>query len=170
MFSVLGELLDLSIQHAGVQLKVQDGQHVPFSKHKNTQVITVTTEPTTFIYDIFYYEAEQLGKNDPEIDPMLLQYPGNDINDVKIKKLVNGIKGFAHSCETNEMFGHGDLANFSNATDFIDKFWQRYQEKAMIDVNGKKRDKAQTAAAIERANSDRQKILQGLATVKEYFQ
>jgi hypothetical protein len=170
MYSVLGELLDLSIQHAGVQLKVQDGHHVPFSKQKDTQVVTVTTDPETFIYDIFNYQAKQLGIDDPVVNSMLQQFPGNDIADVQISKLVNGIKGFAYSCEANDMFGQGDLANFSNATDFIDKFWQRYKAKAMMDVNGKKRDKAQTPAAIARANSDREKILQGLATVKEYFQ
>jgi hypothetical protein len=68
------------------------------------------------------------------------------------------------------MFGRGDLAPWDTATDFLRDFWRRYEEKAMIDVNSNKRDKAQTPAAIARANSDREKILQGLATVKEYFQ
>ena len=63
----------------------------------------------------------------------------------------------------------GDLKNFSGSEDFLNKFWQRYQEKAMIDVQGKKRDKAQTPAAIARAESDKQKILQGLTTVQGYF-
>ena len=170
MYSVLGELLDLSIQHAGVQLKVQDGQHVPFSKQKDTQVITVSTNPETFIYDTFKYEANQLGIAKPQIDPMLKQFPGNDINDVKISKLVNGVKGFARSCEINGMFGQGDFANFTDAQDFINKFWQRYNEKAQIDIAGKKRDKAQTPDAIARANSDREKIQQGLDMVKGYFQ
>ena len=170
MYSVLGELLDLSIQHAGVQLKVSDGKHVSFSKQKDTQVITVSTNPETFIYDTFKYEANQLGIAKPQIDPMLKQFPGNDINDVKISKLVNGVKGFARSCEINGMFGQGDFANFTDAQDFINKFWQRYNEKAQIDIAGKKRDKAQTPDAIARANSDREKIQQGLDMVKGYFQ
>jgi hypothetical protein len=169
MFSVLGELLDLSIQHAGVQLKVIDGQHVPFSKQKGADVVTITTEPSTFIYDIFAYEARQMGIKKPKIDPMLKKFPGNDIDDVKISKLVNGIKGFARSCEINGMFGQGDLANFTSANDFLNKFWQRYNDKAQIDIAGKKRDKAQTPDAIARANSDREKIQQGLDKVKSYF-
>ena len=56
MFSVLGELLDMSIQHAGVQLKVIDGAHVPFSKQKGTETVTVTTNPETFLLDILKYE------------------------------------------------------------------------------------------------------------------
>ena len=169
MFSVLGELLDLSIQHAGVQLKVIDGQHVPFSKQKGAEVVTVSTEPSTFIYDIFTYEAQQLGIKKPKVDPMLKQFPGNDLDDVKVVKLVNGIKGFARSCEANGMFGQGDLANFTSADDFLNKFWQRYNEKAQIDIAGKKRDKAQTPDAIARADSDRTKIQQGLDQVKGYF-
>ena len=169
MYSVLGELLDLSIQHAGVQLKVVDGQHVPFSKQKDTQVITVTIKPETFIYDIFMYEAKQLGIKNPEISPLLKQYPGNDINDVKISKLVNGVKGFAESCEINGMFTKGDLAGFQSADDFLQKFIQRYEEKAQIDIAGKKRDKATTPEAQARAEQDRQKIQQGLDMVKGLF-
>ena len=40
----------------------------------------------------------------------------------------------------------------------------------MIDVEGKKRDKASTPDAIARAENDRKKILQGLKTVQGYFQ
>lgn len=170
MFSVLGELLDISIQHAGVQLKVQAGQHVPFSKQKDVEVVTVTTNPETYILDLFNYEAQQLGIKNPQISPLLKKFPGNDINDVKISKLVNGVKGFAQSAQVNKMFGHGDFAGFTSADDFMQKFWQRYEEKAMIDIAGKKRDKAQTPDAIARANADREKIQQGLDMVKGYFQ
>jgi hypothetical protein len=169
MYSVLGELLDMSIQHAGVQLKVIDNQHVPFSKQKGTKTITVTTDPKTYILDLFNYIAQQLGIKQPQVSPQLQQNTGNDIDDVKISRLVAGVKGFAESCEMNSMFGQGDLARFSSAQDFVGKFWQRYYEKAMEDVNSKKRDKAETPQAIARAEQDRQKVLQGLATVKGYF-
>lgn len=169
MFSVFGELLDMSIQHAGVQLKVANGQHVPFSKQKGVEVKTITTNPRTFIYDIFAYEAEQLGINKPQVDPLLKQFPGNDPDDVKISKLVNGVKGFARSCELNNMFGKGDLAKWSNADEFLNSFIGRYEEKAMIDIQGKKRDKAETPEAIARAEQDRQKIQQGLDIVKGMF-
>lgn len=169
MYSVLGELLDMSIQHAGVQLKVIDGQHVPFSKQKDTTTTTVSTDPKTFILDLFKYEAEQLGVQNPEISQLLSENPGNDINEVKISKLVNGVKGFAQSCQMNKMFGRGDLTNFKSAVDFLNKFLQRYEEKAMLDVNAKKRDKAATPQAIARAEQDKQKVLQGLETVKGYF-
>jgi hypothetical protein len=170
MWSVFGELLDMSVQHAGVQLKIQDGQRVPFSKQKDTQIVTVTTNPETFLIDTFKYLADRQGIEKPRMTPALKTYGGVNIADVKIASMVRGVKEFAISAEANNMFGQGDLQNFSSAQDFLNKFWQRYEEKAMIDVAGKKRDKAQTPAAIARADADRTKILQGLATVKGYFQ
>lgn len=169
MFSALGEILDMSIQHAGVQLKVVDDQHVPFSKQKGTKTITVTTSPETFLLDMFKYEAKQLGVNQPAVDDLLKQYPGNDVNDVRIEKIANGIKGLARSFEINGMYGQGDLANFASAADFVSKFVARYEEKAMLDVNAKKRDKAATPQAIARAEDDRNKVLAGLQKVKGYF-
>jgi hypothetical protein len=169
MYSVLGEILDMSIQHAGVQLKVIDGQHVPFSKQKGTEIQTITTSPETFILDIFKYEAKLMGIKSPVVDPLLKQFPGVHIDDIKIQYLVNAVKGLARSFERNKMYGHGDLANFSNHTDFLNAFWNRYEEKAMADVNAKKREKATTPQAIARAESDKQKVLSGLETVKGYF-
>lgn len=170
MWSVFGELLDMSIQHAGVQLKVIDNERVPFSKQKDTQIVTVTTSPQTWMLDTFVYLAKQQGIESPKIRPALKTYGGVNIADVKISKMVLGLKAFAESAEVNGMFGKGDLKNFTSAQDFLNKFWQRYEEKAMIDVQGKKRDKAQTPDAIARAENDRAKILQGLEMVKGYFQ
>ena len=115
------------------------------------------------------YLAKQAGITKPRVDPLLKQFPGNDIADVKISKLVNGVMGFARSCEASGMFGQGALHPWDNATDFIRDFWRRYEEKAQIDIAGKKRDKAQTPQAIARAEEDRKKIQQGLDMVKGYF-
>jgi hypothetical protein len=167
---VFGELLDMSVQHAGVQFKMVDGSRVPFSKQKNTQVVTVTTNPKTFILDTFLYLAKQQGLENPQLSPLLVQNTGADVANMKIQSLVQGMKGFAASAEANGMFGKTDLAGFTNSADFLNKFWQRYQEKAMIDIQGKKRDKAQTPDAIARADNDRKKILQGLKMVQGYFQ
>lgn len=173
MYSVLGELLDMSIQHAGVQLKTQNGQHVPFSKQKNVEVQTLSIDPQSYILDIFKYEYEQVAQrpvnSQTYVDPLLQANPGNNPDDVKISRLVLGVKGLARSFQKNDMFGKGDLTNFVDAKDFINKFWSRYEEKAMIDINGKKRDKAQTPDAIARASADREKILKGLELVKGYF-
>jgi hypothetical protein len=159
----------MSIQHAGVQLKTQNGKHVPFSKQKDVQVLTISTDPKTFIYDAFMYLAKQDDIKKPKIDPLLKQFPGNDIENVKIQNLVNGVKGFARSCEINGMFGWGALAHWQTADDFLRNFLGRYEEKAMLDINAKKRDKASTPEAQARADQDRLKVQQGLDMVRGLF-
>jgi hypothetical protein len=169
MYSVLGELLGMSIQHAGVQIKTQNGQQVPFSKQKDVEVQTLTTSPKTFIYDIFQYQARQILGKPANIDPMLRDNPGADINNMKIATLVNGVKGLSNSFQQNDMFGKGNLSGFTSAEDFLAKFLQRYEEKAMADINAAKRNKAETPEAIARAAADRAKVQQGLDMVKGLF-
>lgn len=173
MFSVLGELLDMSIQHAGVQIKLANGNHVPFSKQKDTKTVTLTHDPKHFIYHIFKHEYQDIVGQPVDkttrIDPLLLKFPGNDVNDVKISKLVQGIKGLANSFEVNDMYGKGDLAKFNSADSFLQRFLQRYTEKAMVDINAAKRDKATTPEAIARAEDDKKKVMQGLEMVTSYF-
>jgi len=169
MYSVLGELLGMSIQHAGVQLKTQNGQQVPFSKQKDIELHTLTKSPKTFIYDIFQYEATRILGKPANIDSLLRDNPGADINNMKISILVNGVKGLANSFEQNQMFGKGNLAGFANAQDFLAKFVQRYEEKALTDINAAKRDKAETPEARARAAADRAKVQQGLDMVKGLF-
>jgi len=169
MYSVLGELLGMSIQHAGVQLKTQNGKQVPFSKQKDVEVVTITNNPKTFIYDIFQYQAQKILGKSAAIDAMLRDNPGADINNMKISILVNGIKGLANSFEKNNMFGKNNLSGFANAQDFLNKFIQRYEEKAQADINAVKRDKAETPEAKARAEADRAKVQQGLEMVKGLF-
>ena len=170
LHSVLGELLNMSIQHAGVQFKTIDNVIVPFSKQKNTHLKTISIDPRTFILDIFSYEFRQT-KSDSIgfMDSKLLRHTGNNPENVTINNLVLGIKGLASSFEMNKMYGHGMLVNYTSANDFITKFITRYEEKALEDINGKKRNKAITPTAIARAEEDRQKILYGLEKVKQLF-
>lgn len=170
MFSVLGELLTMSIQHAGVQYKERDGVKQPYSTtRKNYDLHTLTTDPETFVLDIFKHEARLQGISNPRIDPLLSKHPGKDLKDVKVSNLVNSVKGLARSFEENGMYGKGDLSAYSNANDFLQQFWDRYQSKAMKDIEAKKRDKAVTPEAKARAESDRNKVLNGLEYVKRSF-
>lgn len=169
MFSVLGELLDMSIQHAGVQFKVIDGQRVPFSKQKNTQIQTITINPDTFLLDIFKYFARQGNLKKAKITKDLTNNSGTNLESPSVSKLISGVKGLANSLQANDLFGKGELSNFSSKDEFLQKFLQRYQEKAVEDLEAKKREKASTPQAIERANKDREKIVSGLAMVKKLF-
>jgi len=58
---------------------------------------------------------------------------------------------------------------FNSPDDFLNRFLERYTEKAMLDIAAKKRDKASTPDAIARAEDDKQKVLKGLTMVTSYF-
>lgn len=170
MFSVLGELLTMSIQHSGVQFKVRDKVKQPYTTtRKNYELVTVTTDIENFVMDIFKHEAELQNITDPKIDPMLQAHPGSDIKEVKISNLVYAVKGLANSFALNKMYGKGDLANYSSAEDFLNKFKEVYRAKAEKDINANKRDKAETPEAKARAEDDRQKIAKGLEMVMGIF-
>jgi hypothetical protein len=170
MFSVLGELLTMSIQHSGVQFKVRNNVKLPYAgTRKDYELVTVTTEPETFVLDIFKHLAELQNIKDPKMDPLLTQHPGKDLKDVKIANLANAVKGLAKSFELNDMYGKGDLAKYSSAEDFISAFKQLYTQKAEKDINAAKRDKAETPEAKARAEDDRKKVAQGLEMVMGLF-
>jgi hypothetical protein len=170
MFSVLGELLMMSIQHAGVQFKVRDKVKQPYARtRKDYELVTLSTDIETFVRDIFDHEAELQNIKEPRVDALLSKYPGVDPEDIKIANMVNAVKGLAKSFEINDMYGKGDLENYSNADGFISAFKQLYTQKAEKDITAKKRDKAETPEARARAESDRQKVAQGLETVLGMF-
>lgn len=170
MFSVLGELLTMSIQHSGVQYKLRNGIKQPYkTTRKDYELVTLTTDIETFVYDIFMHLAKEQNITDPKVDQMLIDHPGNDCANIKIENLVKAIVGLGRSCELNGMFGHGDLIKYTNTKDFIDAFALLYIKKANADLTSSKRDKATTPLALQRAEQDRDNVTQGLYNVLGKF-
>lgn len=171
MWSTTGEILDMSVQHAGVQYKLLDKQRVPFGKRTGTKLVTVTTNPETWIMDVFNHEAESMGidPGQAEIDPLLQDNQGLSLDNIKIEILAKGIKGLARSFEKNKMFGQGSLSKFSSADDFLNQWLAHFENKAQEAISATKYQKAQTPQAIARAESDKEKIMKGLELVKKYF-
>ena len=170
MFSVLGELLTMSIQHAGVQFKVRDKVKLPYAKtRKDYELVTLSTDIETFVLDIFNHQAELQDKKNAKPNALLSANPGAKVDDVKISNMVNAVKGLAQSFEDNDMYGQGDLTNYANANDFISAFKTLYTEKAVKDINATKREKAETPEARARAEEDKRKVQQGLEMVMGLF-
>jgi hypothetical protein len=170
MFSVLGEMLTMSIQHSGVQYKVRDGVKMPYvPTRKNYELVTITTDIENFVRHVFDHEAQWQNLNTVKVDPLLIQYPGSNIKEVKIINLVNAVKGLAYSFELNNMYGKGNLQAYSSADNFLNKFKEFYTIKAMRDINAAKRNKAETDEAKARAEQDRLKVSEGLQKVMEMF-
>jgi len=173
MFSVLGQMLNMSIQHAGVQLKTIDGKQVPFSKRKGVELVTITTDPRTFVRDILVYLYKDIVGEDQiqmiQIDPLLKKYQGVATNNVKISALVNAVKGLAKSFEINRMYGQGALDKYTDENDFLKTFIDTYTKKAQAEMSSNKRDKAETPEAKERAAHELEVIQQGLKMVQSLF-
>jgi hypothetical protein len=168
LFSVLGRMLDASIQHSGVQIKTQDGVPVSFAKQKGVVIKTISGDPQHFLLDILSWVA---GKpvQDLYVDPLLRENPGVKWPNPQIEALVKGIKGLAISFEKNDLFGHGVLKNYTSAHQWLAKFLELYETKAITEIQSAKRSKAETALAQERAERDRTMIANGLALVKRLF-
>lgn len=172
IFSSLSDALGISIQQSGVQMRVRDGGRVPFSQRKGTETVTISTDPETWIIDLFRHYYQKITGQGPEhakIDPRLERYTGVDMKDAKINHMVQGLKGLAKSFALNGMYGKGDLSDFSSPEELISEVWKSYEEKALKDINNPKRDKAETPEAKARAESDREKVRTGLEYVRKMF-
>lgn len=173
MFLALGILLKLNRGELGIQYKEREGKRLPYaSTPKNFELKTISKNIETFIRDIFNHEYTAITGKDPKtakVDPLLKQFPGMNIKEVKISNLANGIKGMAHSFELNDMFGKGELSEFENYDDFINKFLDVYEAKALKAVEAPKRQRDDTPELKAKGESDRKSILQGLEYVKKMF-
>lgn len=173
MFAVLGKMLNLNLQHAGVLYKEQNGVRAPYPTTKNDyELKKITTNIQTFVRDIFDHEYKDIVGKDPktaQVDPLLIKHPGSNVEEVKISNLVNAVKGLARSFEQNNMYGKRHLSDYSSADDFLNKFLEIYMAMAQGAINSPKRDKAETPEAKARAEQDKKSIAQGAAMVQKLF-
>lgn len=162
MFSVLGQMLHMSLQHAGVQVKTDaSGQVVPFSKRKNTMLHTITTDPDHMFSHILSWCAQK-PLQDLRMHDLLKQNPGVKWPDPDVHVLIKGTHGLAKSFTLNHMWGKGVLSNYANETEFLNEFWNTYQAKAEFEIHNPKRAKAETPEAQARAQRDIASIQSGL--------
>lgn len=174
LFSVLGDCMMLNIQHHGVLYKSRDGVRLPYAKTRHSKkngsydLTRVSDNIERFLMDILKNELTfvKVKYKKVRIHPLLLVHPGIDKCDVKTQDLVRGIVGLALTLEYNNMFGKNHLEEYSSADDFLKKFLIQYIEKATADIKSKKRDKAQTPLAKERALRDISRITEGLEKIK----
>jgi hypothetical protein len=171
LFSGLGEILGpgVSIQHAGIQLKMIGKDIVPFSNRKNVELVTVTHNPQTLFLDLFKWIAQQQGI-DPKPSKSLIANPGLlDLENPQVIDLVKGIKAFAESCQRNRLYGKGLLDKFSSAEDFLNQFIAYYKQKCEAELAKTKYATAVGAGAARAAN-DLRNIQAGLNKVIGMFQ
>lgn len=165
LMSVLGDCLNLSIQHNGVQFKVKEGKRQPFASTRGQfELHTISTNIKTFILDILKYEA---GTDAivASADPLLKANPGVNTEDVKAEYLIKGIKGLVKSFDRNGMLGRGNLSEYKTPEDFFNKFWSLYTDKVEATLGATKWDKAPP----EKVAQAHAKIKNDLAKVEKIF-
>lgn len=174
LYSSLGEIMDMSIQHAGVQMKIQDGEPINFQRgRKFDRILTFSKDISTFAQDIatglFRQIYPDLTPSDLKLDPELRAHPGLNKENPRVADLVAAIKGLARTFELNDMYGKFNLKKFTSTEDFMQKFIQHYEGKALEAIADTKFDKAETPEAKARAADAKKKIATGLADVKKMF-
>jgi len=171
LYSSLGEIMGLAIQHSGVQMKVKDGKPINYQRgRKEDRIDTLTTDISRFAYDLLlalYERSGQQGK--PNVSKRLVAHPGLNTDNIRILDLVQAIRGLAESFELNDMYGQGVLAGFVDSDDFIEKFLSHYAGKAQAAADATKFDKAATPEARARAKETKEKIARGLDLVDQMF-
>ncbi|RLA05151.1 MAG: hypothetical protein DRQ47_01945, partial [Gammaproteobacteria bacterium] len=144
MYSSLGEIMNMSIQTSGAQMKTIDGVPAPFSKRKGAELQTLSRDIEHFGIDIL--RAVYMGVNGDSkglvVDEELEQYPGLNKAEVKITDLAHTIKGLAKSFEMNELYGKYNLTDYRNKQQFLDAFLQQFTRKAEEAANAPKFKKA----------------------------
>ena len=173
MFSVLGQLMNMSIQHGGVEYKERDGVKQPYTATRKNYVLkNASTNIEQFILDILRHEYHDITGQDSsqaQVDPLLAQNPGVDVKNPNIERLAQGIQGLARSFELNQLYGKKDLAPYASAQDFLRAFLERYNTKSQEAISATKFDKAETPAAQARAQRDKERIAQGTQRVNQMF-
>jgi hypothetical protein len=168
LFSVLGSMLMMSLQHSGAQIKTSDGVPVPFSKQKGVDLVTVSQNPSRFLVDLVEFVAGQPIQQ-LKIDPLLQKNPGLSQPGEPVEKFVDGIYGLARTFELNNLYGQGILKDYANAHQFLKQFWHAYETKAHQEIINPKRLKAATPAAQARAERDIDLIRSGLQQVSHIW-
>jgi hypothetical protein len=95
LYKALGDYLVLSIGTEGVMARIKDGQRVPSTLRAGITYQSISTDFRNFFKDIADYVIQ--GAYEP--DPLLLQYPGMDPDNVNIDDLAYGIVGLARTME-----------------------------------------------------------------------
>jgi hypothetical protein len=170
MFSVLGSMLNMSLQHSGAQVKVDaQGESVPFSKKKGVTLKTITHDPHHLFLDLLSYLLKK-PMSQLKIPHLLTHAPGVQWPNPDIKVLIHGIQGLAQAITLNQGWAKHELKSYASEQEFKNEFWRQYEAKALQEINNPKRLKAETPTAQARAQRDMASIQQGLLMVKKIWQ
>ena len=143
LYSALAEALNVSISDLGVQIKLANGQIVPFSKQKGVEIATISTNSQQWAADI----AKYFGST--QIDPMLARYPGMG-QEITLEQIVGSIVGIARTLELNNRLSASGNA-YASAEDLLKRIQEIYLSKIEKVASSSKFEKAASPEAQQLA-------------------
>jgi hypothetical protein len=164
MLSSFGEVMDISIQTAGAQVKIVAGKPASFSRtRKYDELVTITKDIRSFGIDILNWLYKRMGGvGKPAMSPMLKQNPGLKTDKISGEQLALVLKGVAESFEMNNMYGKFNLEQYANKDEFVNAFIEHFSDKMRKSATNSKYDKASTPEAQRKAKESQAKILKGI--------
>lgn len=164
LFSTLGEIMHVSIQASGAQIKVRDGEALPFAKSRTyDSLITLSNDIENFGIDILTELYKKIFPDkdisDIKVAPLLRANPGIDPENITAVRLVNLVKGLAESFELNHMYSHFNLKHIKDSSEFIKMFQDHYRKKLEVAVSSTKFDKAASPEAQAKAADAKNKMI-----------
>ena len=152
IYSSLGNVLTMSIQSAGAQMKIKNGEPVNFARSRNVDSVdTLSLNPETFGIDILTELYKRMYPGLPaskmEVDPELEANPGIDKKNLTMARLISLVKGLGKSFEANDMFGKYNLKDVNSYDEYIQRFTADLRGKIEKSKTSPKFDKAETPEA-----------------------
>lgn len=172
IFSSLGNVIEMSIQGAGAQMKIKDGMPAQYAKTRKPDSIEVlTSNMQTFGIDILRWMHNKMELQDPlRVAPLLKANPGLDTKDIQSKQLTDVVKGLADSFALNDMYGKFNLSKLNNRQELIDVFIADFTAKMQKSATASKFDKAESPEAKAVADATKAKFIKGIDFIKQLMQ
>ena len=172
MFSSFGEVVHISIQSVGAQMKVRDGESQPFSRtRKFDSLETLSLDMSRFGLDIVRWMHNKMDIDEPlQLSKRLKANPGLDVDNIRSEQLADVLKGMAETFELNDMYGKFNLAPYSNKEELVSAFLDHFSAKMKKAASASKFDKAKSPEAQAKADATKKKLLGGIDFVKGLMQ
>ena len=167
MFASFGDIMHISMQGSGAQIKLVGKDIKPYtSTRKYDSLETVSTDIESFGIDIVKWLHNHMDISTPlKISPLLRKHPGLDTKEISSKQLSDVIKGVAETFEINNMYGKSNLADINNANEFINAFIDNFTRRIEKSISSTKFDKAQSPEAKKKAQDTKDKLQYGIEYV-----
>jgi hypothetical protein len=167
MFSSFGDIMHISMQGGGAQIKIVGKDIKPYTSTRTfDRLETMSTDIESFGIDIVKWLHSHMNIQKPlKISPLLKQHPGLDTKEISSKQLSDVIKGVAQTFEINQMYGKANLADFNSANDFVDAFVENFTNRIEKSISSTKFDKAQSPEAKKKAQDTKNKLQYGIEYV-----